>query len=107
MKTCRLCGTDFILTRNKPGLITDCPDCAKEVPLLIAEQGRGDDGTVESVSTNETVRRYMSNRNGWKAGHNGLRVDNKVAGKDNDSERYYLKPKRGPNHALAQATGTA
>jgi|CXWL01.1.fsa_nt_gi hypothetical protein len=55
-KTCRLCQSEFGLYHGKPGKIDECPDCASDIPVYIAEQGEGDDGTVETMTKKPPVR---------------------------------------------------
>lgn len=49
--TCRDCGEDFAWFQGKMGYFDQCSFCAQDVPILRAEMGEGDDGSVESIGT--------------------------------------------------------
>lgn len=55
-RICEVCESEFGLYPGKPGKINECPGCATDVPIFVAEQGEGDDGTVETMTTKPPVR---------------------------------------------------
>lgn len=59
---CRYCQEEFIYFRGKPGYIDSCPDCSTDIELFVAEEGTGDDGTVESMTRDPRAIAYLRDR---------------------------------------------
>ncbi len=55
-RTCSKCECDFTFFNGKPGKINECISCAVDVPVYFAEQGEGDDGSVETMTKNPIKR---------------------------------------------------
>lgn len=62
IRECKDCGGQYQLTKDKPGLITVCWDCAVDIQKLVAEEGTDDTGVVEFVTTNPISIRYIRER---------------------------------------------
>jgi len=57
VKICRVCKSEFGLFPGKPGKIDECTGCANDIPVYWAEQGQGDDGTVETMTVKPMATR--------------------------------------------------
>jgi hypothetical protein len=59
MRECLQCGEDFIPYQGKPGYIWQCPDCATDIELFVAEQESDDDGAVVGITNNPITKLYL------------------------------------------------
>lgn len=65
MRECLQCGDDFVLYPGKKGYIWQCDSCATDIETFVAEQGTGDDGTVESITNNPRAIGYLKEIGGY------------------------------------------
>lgn len=52
---CAVCDDEFVMYSGKPGLINQCPQCATDVPVYVAEEGSDDTGVAENIVKGKNI----------------------------------------------------